>query len=57
MAGLTGKNPKSLMRMLGPNGNPTANNLFKIITQLGRAEGVTIQARVTKTRLLPAVAV
>lgn len=48
LARLTDKNPKSLMRMLGSNGNPTANNLFEIITQLGRAEGVTIEARVTK---------
>ena len=30
LAKRTGKNPKSLMRMLGPEGNPTAENLFNI---------------------------
>lgn len=49
LAELTGKNAKSLMRMLGPAGNPTANNLFDIIGQLGRAEGVTIEARLTRS--------
>ena len=50
LAELTGKNAKSLMRMLGPDGNPTANNLFDIIGQLGRAEGVTIEARVMRAK-------
>jgi hypothetical protein len=48
LAELTGKNAKSLMRMLGPDGNPTANNLFDIIGRLGRAEGLTIEARLTR---------
>lgn len=47
LAERTGKNPKSLMRMLGPDGNPTAENLFGIITQLKKQEGLEfdIQAR------------
>ena len=31
---------KSLMRMLGPNGNPQARNLFEVIGHLQRAEGL-----------------
>lgn len=31
---------KSLMRMLGPKGNPQARNLFEIIGRLQRAEGL-----------------
>jgi DNA-binding phage protein len=48
LAELTGKNAKSIMRMLGPDGNPTASNLFDIIGTLGRAEGVTIEARLQR---------
>ena len=32
--------PKSLMRMLGPKGNPQARNLFDVIAHLQRAEGL-----------------
>ena len=31
---------KSLMRMLGPTGNPQARNLFEVIGHLQRAEGL-----------------
>ena len=31
---------KSLMRMLGPKGNPQARNLFEILGHLQRAEGL-----------------
>lgn len=31
---------KSLMRMLGPQGNPQARNLFEVIGHLQRAEGL-----------------
>ena len=37
---LTEKSPKSLMRMLSPAGNPTANNLFGIIHTVQQREGV-----------------
>ncbi len=31
LAKVTGTPPKSLMRMFGPSGNPTAGNLFSVI--------------------------
>jgi hypothetical protein len=34
------KPAKSLMRMLGPKGNPHARNLFEVIAQLQKSEGV-----------------
>ena len=40
---LTGKPSKSLMRMFGPNGNPQARNLFEVISQLQRHEGVRLE--------------
>jgi DNA-binding phage protein len=36
----TGTPPKSLMRMLGPNGNPRASNLLGMISALQEASGV-----------------
>lgn len=33
---------KSLMRMFSPNGNPSASNLFAVLHQLEKHEGVTI---------------
>ncbi len=35
--------PKSLMRMLGPSGNPEAQNLFDIIAYLQKKEGVHLE--------------
>ena len=40
---LTDKTPKSLMRMFGPNGNPQARNLFVVIEQLQKREGLRFQ--------------
>jgi hypothetical protein len=37
---LTGRPAKSLMRMLGPRGNPQARNLFEVIGQLQKIEGL-----------------
>ncbi len=34
---------KSLMRMFGPRGNPTARNLFAVIAYLQRELGVTLE--------------
>lgn len=45
LAERTGKNPKSLMRMLGPAGNPTAENLFSVIAQLKEQEGLEFDIR------------
>ncbi len=36
---------KSLMRMLGPSGNPRADNLFEVVSFLRRREGVRFQLR------------
>ena len=40
-----GKSPKSLMRMLSTNGNPTAKNLFSMIRLLQEKEGVSLQTK------------
>jgi len=37
---LTKKDPKSLMRMLSPSGNPTASNLFDVIYVLEKKENI-----------------
>ena len=37
---ITHHSPKSLMRMLGPSGNPHANNLFEILAYLQKKERV-----------------
>ena len=39
---------KSLMRMLGPKGNPTASNLFAIIGELQRSSGLQLQVRLSR---------
>jgi len=39
------KSPKSLMRMFSPTGNPTAKNLFGIISILQQKEGVQLQIK------------
>ena len=36
---------KSLMRMLGPTGNPRADNLFEVVTFLQRREGIRFHIR------------
>ena len=43
LAKLTKKDPKSLMRMLSPKGNPTASNLFDVIYTLEKKEKVQYQ--------------
>jgi DNA-binding phage protein len=37
-----GTPPKSLMRMFGPNGNPKADNLFKVLGHLQRQAGIQL---------------
>ena len=39
------RSPKSLMRMLGPRGNPQARNLFEILATLQRKEQVRFRLR------------
>lgn len=43
LSDLTHTPAKSLMRMFGPNGNPQARNLFDVIAQLQRAEGLHVE--------------
>ncbi|MDE2769218.1 MAG: transcriptional regulator [Chloroflexota bacterium] len=43
LASLTGKPPKSLMRMFGPSGNPQARNLFEVISRIQQHEGVQLE--------------
>ena len=45
LAEATGTPPKSLMRMLGPGGNPNARNLLAVIAELQRASGVSLRVR------------
>ena len=48
LGGLTHKSSKSLMRMLSPNGNPQARNLFEIIGCLQEREGVHLEVRAVR---------
>ncbi len=43
-----GKSPKSLMRMLGPLGNPNARNLFDIIAYLQKIEGTALEFKAVR---------
>ena len=45
---LTGKQPKSLMRMFGPAGNPQARNLFEVINHLQQREGIKLEVQVVR---------
>ena len=44
----TGRSPKSLMRMLGRAGNPTARNIFELLTFLQKREGFRFVLRPIK---------
>ncbi len=50
LAEITDKNPKRLMRMLGPAGNPTAENLFSVIKYLKGQEGLEFDIRARQAR-------
>jgi DNA-binding phage protein len=39
---------KSLMRMLGPTGNPRADNLFEVVSFLQHREGVRFQVKAAR---------
>jgi len=39
------KPPKSLMRMLSPEGNPQARNLFDMVAYLQKIEGTILEVR------------
>jgi DNA-binding phage protein len=42
---------KTIHQMFGPNGNPTARNLFEIVAYLQHAEGVRFEVRPTRAAL------
>ncbi|HEY7846271.1 MAG TPA: transcriptional regulator [Bradyrhizobium sp.] len=45
LGAVLGRSPKSLMRMFGPSGNPTAENLLAVISALQAETGVRLQVR------------
>jgi hypothetical protein len=45
LAQVVDRSPKSLMRMLGPCGNPRARNLFEIVDYLQQREGVRLYVK------------
>ena len=48
LGSLTGKPPKSLMRMFGPSGNPHARNLFAVISRIQQHEGVQLEVHTVR---------
>ena len=42
---LTKKDPKSLMRMLGPKGNPSLKNISSLLASLKESEGVKLHVQ------------
>ena len=52
LAALTSFHVKTLHQMFGPNGNPTASNLFQIVAHLERMEGVRFEVRPVRAALL-----
>jgi DNA-binding phage protein len=51
----TGTPEKSLVRMFGPSGNPTAANRFSVLAQLQRASGVSLQVKSVRTQGKPSI--
>ena len=45
----TGTPEKSLVRMFGANGNPTAANLFAVLTHLQNHSGITFEVAAVRT--------
>jgi len=50
LAEVTNHSAKSLMRMLGPSGNPQARNLFEIVQYLQRKEKVRLKVLAAAAR-------
>ena len=55
LGNVTQRSAKSLMRMLGPTGNPQTRNLFEILAYLQRAEGIRFVLRPFRPRKRPSV--
>jgi hypothetical protein len=47
LAARTKTHVKTLHQMFGPNGNPTARNLFEIVAYLQHAEGVRFEVPIS----------
>ncbi len=45
---LTNKPPKSLMRMLGPMGNPQARNMFEVLSHIQQHEGIQLEVKAVR---------
>lgn len=45
---MTGRPPKSLMRMFGPAGNPHARNIFEIIAHIQHHEGLHLEVNAVR---------
>ncbi len=52
LARAIGGQEKSLMRMLSPNGNPLASNLFQVIQELQRFNGAHLEVNAISTQTL-----
>ncbi|MGH9481411.1 MAG: DNA-binding protein [Terriglobales bacterium] len=53
LSDITHRSAKSLMRMLGPGGNPQARNLFEVVRHLQEAEGVRFEVRPARAASRP----
>jgi len=53
LSDVTHRSARSLMRMLGPRGNPQARNLYAIAAYLQKAEGVRSKDRSARATSLP----
>ena len=47
VADLIGTHPKSLIRMLGPEGNPRASNLVAILSHAAQTENIHLEVKAT----------
>ena len=48
LGSLTKRQPKSLMRMFGPSGNPHARNLFEVISCIQQHEGLQLEVNAVR---------
>ncbi len=55
LGSLTERQPKGLMRMFGPSGNPQARNLFQVIACLQDHEGVHLEVKASGYSGTPAL--
>ena len=56
LADLTGIHPKSLVRMLGPDGNPRSSNLTHLLAKTLQHEGIRFEVKATPQTANPTLA-